>query len=102
MGVNQSYMYDPYWQQYFNNYGILGGASTPLYDVLQQYRWNNRNYYGGYYPNTSMYLNNVYNDPYTRQLMYLQQPYYTTPLQSQPLYQASNPYYYSPMPHYFY
>lgn len=46
MGVNQSYMYDPYWQQYFNNYGILGGASTPLYDVLQQVRtWAMRTAY---------------------------------------------------------
>lgn len=36
MGVNQSYMYDPYWQQYLNNYGILGGVGTPIYDALQQ------------------------------------------------------------------
>lgn len=36
MGVNQSYMYDPYWQQYLNNYGMLGGVGTPIYDVLQQ------------------------------------------------------------------
>ncbi|KAL9555434.1 hypothetical protein MBANPS3_002344 [Mucor bainieri] len=102
MGVNQSYMYDPYWQQYFNSYGVLGGVSTPIYDILQQYRWN-RNYYG-YYPNSSsMYLNGgVYGNLYSRQPMYLQQLYYSNPLQSQPLYQASNPYYYSPMPNYFY
>jgi hypothetical protein len=36
MGMNQSYLYDPYWQQYLNNYGILGGEGTPFYDVLQQ------------------------------------------------------------------
>ncbi|EPB90037.1 hypothetical protein HMPREF1544_03149 [Mucor circinelloides 1006PhL] len=99
MGVNQSYMYDPYWQQYLNNYGILGGVGTPIYDALQQYRWN-RNYYG--YPNASMYLNGVYNDPYSRQLMYLQQPYYSSPLQNQLLNPTFSPYYYSAAPTYFY
>ncbi|KAG2212165.1 hypothetical protein INT46_006000 [Mucor plumbeus] len=99
MGMNQSYLYDPYWQQYLNNYGILGGEGTPFYDVLQQYRWN-RNYYG--YPSHSMFLNGEYGDPSNRHLMYLQQPYYPTPMHRQLLYQFSSPYYYSPMPNYFY